>query len=280
MFLLVCAVLAGWILPSASWAGAWVQPVGGIYLKGSVLHQRSESRLDSKGQEESADPSGGAYVETQIFGYLEWGWTSRTTVLGSWAAKDMRVEAEPEFGTRSTGDLRLGMRQALQQGPTALALEGVLTLPTYPASDLSRAPGDREQALPAGTGRVAGELRLVAGRSLFPLPLYLNLDVGYRVRGGGYPDQWQAAFELGGSGRDLFAKGELRGLWDNGRLDSDLQVGAVALSERSLRAAGEVAWRVAGPFWIDGGVVVPWTGRNTLLGAQWSISLVYQEKAQ
>lgn len=186
-------------------------------------------------------------MERQWFGYLEWGVLPRSTLVASWAYKDMRVESIPEFGTWSSGDFRLGLRQALVQGPFALALETVFSVPTYPASDLSQAPGDREQALPAGTGEWAWEGRILAGRSLHPLPLYANLDLGYRVRGGGFADQWLAALELGGSEGAFFAKGELRALWENGEISSDLQVGAVALSERSLRAAGELAWHANGP---------------------------------
>lgn len=261
--------------PSLARAGAWVQPPGGRYVKASLLGLRADSRWDCRGNLEPADPSG-AFVDRQILLYGEFGWTDRVTLVGSWAYKDQQVEAEPAFGTRSTGDLRVGTRVGLvRAGARVLSLEGMLSIPTYPASDLSRPPAERAQYLPAGSGRVEAELRLQAGLSLHPWPLYANLDAGYRARGGSFQDQWLATAELGGGGGPTFAKLELRWVAPRSESCDDLAVGAIAPSERKVQLAPEAALRVGGPFWISLGYALPLAGRNSLDAGQWSVGLVH-----
>jgi len=259
--------------------GAWVQPKGDSYLKLSLFGMRSAERVGPDGSTMPADPSGGDYVERMLYSYLEHGLSSKLTLLGSFAWKDMRVEADPEFGTKSTGDLRLGGRWGLVQGPKALSLEALIWIPTYPASDLSQPPGQRAQNLPAGIGQMQAELRALGGLSLFPLPLYGNLDLGYRVRGGDYPDQWIGALELGGGSASFFSKLELRGLAENGDVNSELQVGSVAVAEQSLRLNGEAAFRVGGPAWVGGGYSAYLAGRNTLTGGQWQVFVVLMRRS-
>ncbi len=271
---LIALVLTAAACPTA-YAGAWVQPKGGSFVKLSWFATRSSERAGPDGSSMPADPSGGDYVEQMLYGYFEYGLITRLSLLGSFAYKDMTVEAEPEFGTRSTGDLRLGGRWGLVQGPKALALEGIVSIPTYPASDLSQPPGQREQNLPAGTGQTEAELRVLGGMSLYPLPLYANLDLGYRVRGGGFSDQWLGVLEFGGGSPSFFSKVELRGLGENGDIDSDLQVGGVSVAERSLRLNVEASVRPFSAVWVGGGYSAHLAGRNTLTGGQWQLFFAF-----
>jgi hypothetical protein len=251
-----------------------VQPVGAHYAKLSLLGLSTDTRLDGAGEELPADPEG-RYRERQIYAYLEYGLHPRWTLVTSWALKEMEIEAEPAWGTRSTGDLRVGLRRALVQGPRALALEALFSLPTYPASDLSSPAGLRAQNLPAGTGRVEGEVRFLAGLSLHPLPLYGNLDLGYRGRGGPFADLWSGALELGGGGSRVFAKGEVRWIAATGNGAGDMVAGRLSEDESATQVGAQTALRLAGPLWVELGWSHVLAGRNTLAGSQWSLGLVH-----
>jgi len=272
-----CApILVCWAFTaSPARAGAWLQPKGDGYGKVSLLAQRTAQRLDDEGNPANANPGGADYAEQQVFFYGEWGLKHWFTALGSFAIKNQTIETTPEFGTLSTGDLRLGGRLGLVQGPKSLAIESLVWIPTYPKSDLSQPPSQREQFLPAGTGEPALEIRLLGGLSLFPLPLYTNLDVGYLARGGEFTDQWLGTVEFGGSNQNLFAKLELRWLFEASSGGVDLVGGRVSPPERFLRAGIELAFRVVGPAWFNLGYSPLIQGQNTLDSNQWGFGLVY-----
>jgi hypothetical protein len=269
-----CLLLLGAMLASrVAWAGAWTQAPGATFAKVSWLSQTASQRWGCRGGSLPADPAGD-FVSHQVFGYVEHGLRSRLTILGSFAYKDQRIDGQRSYGTRSTGDLRMGARLGLVQGPRPVSVEAVLSVPTYPRSDLGDPVAERKQFLPAGSGRVEAEVHALAGISLFPLPLYGNLDLGYRERGGGFSDQWLAAVELGASSTRLFAKAELRWAWPDTESCEEGAVGAVALHERLVQVAPEVAVRVTRSWWVSLGYAQPLSGRNALDGGQWSLGLL------
>ena len=258
-------------------AGAWLRDPGAWYLRGAWLTHTTRERCDCEGTTVQAEPFSGRYREQLVFGYAEWGATERLTLVGSFGYKDARiVEAQvPDYGTRSTTDLRLGARVGLHRGAWPISAEFALAAPTYPRTDPTQPVSGRQQYLPAGSGRIEAEARLQVGRSLFPLPLYTNLDVGYRARGGSFGDQWLLAFEAGGQWGRLFAKSELRAMLPTGELCTSSSAGSVNFQERNLRWAPELAVRVGEQAWLGAGASVPLSLRNALQGTQWSISLAW-----
>ena len=215
----------------------------------------------------------------QSFTYVEFGIRPWVAGVASMAAKDTRlVDASvPDFGTRSTGDLRLGARWALVRGPVPVSLETTATVPTYPRSDPRALASEREQFLPAGTGHVEWEGLLQVGLSLYPWPVYANLAAGRRERGGAYGDQWLVTVEAGTTVGRVFAKSDLRGVIADGDLCDTASAGAVTFEERSWHWAPEVAVRVSDRWWVGAGAAVLLSGRNTLDGTQWSLSLTWQK---
>ena len=279
--LMALAVLCLVALATPARAGAWLQVPGEAYVKASWLHLRAEERWTRDGGREAAEAFGGTYREHQAFVYAEVGVHPRATAVLSMAAKDARiVDARvPDYGTRSTGDLRVGARWGILTGPLPVSLETLVGLPTYPETD-PRAPiGAREQFLPAGTGHVEVETRLQAGFSLFPLPLYANVDLGHRARGGAFGDQWLIALEVGASGERLFVKSDLRGIVARGGVGGSASAGAVSLNERVWSWAPEVAFRIADTTWVTAGFSVPFAGRNALDGVQWALGVAWQGRS-
>lgn len=265
------------VVPDAR-GGAWLRDPGGWYLRASWLAHQTRERADCAGESVAAEPFGGRYREQMAFVYAEWGASQRITLVGSFGYKDATIEdaAVPDYGTRSTTDLRLGSRLGLRRGAWPVSLEVMFAVPTYPRTDPTRPVGGREQFLPAGSGRLETEMRVLVGRSLHPLPLYTNLDLGYRLRSAPFGDQWLLAWELGGQWRRWFAKSELRALLPTGDLCASASAGAITFHERNLRWAPEIAFRVGSRTWLGVGASIPWSIRNALEGTQWAVSLAWQ----
>lgn len=261
-------------------AGAWLRDVGGLYAKTSLLGTATDERFDCEGDRTAAEPFGGRYRERLWFTYLEWGVHERLTLVGSFGVKDARiVDAEvPDYGTRSTGDLRLGVRWGWLRGAWPVSLEVIGSLPTYPRTDPRVGVGAREQFLPAGSGTFESEWRILVGRSLHPLPLYANLDLGYRTRGGAFGDQWLFAVEAGGTAGRLFLKNEVRALLPTGDPCASSSAGAVTLHERSWRWNPELAVALSERWWVGLGTSLPLDGRNALSGIQWTLSLSFERR--
>lgn len=266
----------------AAHAGAWLQAPGDAYVKVSALHLRADDRWSCDGGREGADAFGGTYRESMAFAYAEIGVHPRATLVVSAAAKDARVVdgAVPDYGTRSTGDLRVGARWGIVDRGVPVSIETVVSLPTYPETDPRAPVGSREQFLPAGTGRAEFEARLQAGASLYPWPVYANLAFGTRERGGAYGDQWLVGLEIGASGERLFAKLDLRGTLARGELCDSASAGAVSLNETVWQAAPEVAVRLTGDVWLSAGVALPFAGRNALRGDQWALGVAWQKRSR
>lgn len=267
--------------PEVGVAGAWLQAPGASYVKASWLHLSADRRSGCAGGVEDVDGFGGSYREDQAFVYGEIGLSRKVTLVGSFALKDARIVdgAVPDYGTRSSGDVRVGARVGVLTGALPVSVETVLSLPTYPESDPSDPVGVREQFLPAGTGTVDFESRIQAGLSLHPLPLYVSAEAGVRARGGPYGDQWLLGLEVGAATSRVFAKSDLRGVIGHGEICGAAAVGAVTINERVWNWAPEVAFRVGEDLWLGGGVSVPFAGRNALDGPQWSLSLAWQRRA-
>jgi len=269
------------VAPSRAVAGAWLQAPGEAYVKTSWLRLHADERASCDGGREGVESFGGSYRENQAFVYAEVGVAPRITAVGSFAYKDARiVDGDvPDYGTRSTGDLRAGVRIGVLSGAIPMSVETLVSIPSYPRSDPTDPIGQRQQFLPAGTGNIDVESRLQAGFSLHPLPLYVNAEAGVRARGGGYGDQWLVAFEVGAVADRLFVKSDLRGTIGHGEFCENASAGAVSIDERVWQWAPEVSVRVGRDLWLGAGVSLPFAARNALIGPQWSLSLAWQRRA-
>jgi hypothetical protein len=258
-------------------AGAWLQPPEGVYLKTSWMWWNTSHGLDCRGQTREVDSFGGRYEVRQFFGYFEYGAREWLTVLGGWAYKDQRIRGAriPDYGTRSTGDLRLGGRLPLRRGVLPVSFEVVGSLPTYGATDLSAPVAEREQYLPAGSGKPEVEAGLQAGLSLYPLPLYSNLAAMRRWRGGDFGDQWLLRAEVGASTSRIFVKVEIDWTLPEADPCGSATVGNVSVQEKVVRLAPEIGVRAWGDLWLNAGLASVLSGRNSLDGRQGSLGVAW-----
>jgi hypothetical protein len=147
--------------------GDHAMTLGGSWFTADSYHDLDGTRHPLAG--------GGIHEEKALYSYNEFGWTKgKTLILGFPFQSDTRRGGAASAGNGATetgfGDLLLGVRFALRQGPTALSLEGDWTPPMGYDRYLIPRLGYGAQAL-------GGRLQLGAplgGRG------FLELEGGYR----------------------------------------------------------------------------------------------------
>ena len=252
------------------WAGAWSQAKGHYYAKSSGIFYRTDHVFDEMGKRRPLGMDHDRFESAQGFLYLEYGLRDRLTLLTQ--ASGGQLKAQNDLLRKETagiGDLELGLKYQLVDRPVVLSPYLSLKLPTgyHQAYDP-----------PLGTGKVDLEARLLLGRSLFPLPLYLGAEAGYRRRGGRFSDQVSYTFEVGGSEQRVFAKVYVEGKETlSGNQESSGEVGSIQVSEGDFAKAGaNLALNLAGPVWVDLSVEGIFTGDNIGAGRSWGLGFAYR----
>ncbi len=266
-------MLGLWLILLAAapaWAGAWSQAKGHYYAKGSAILYRADEVFDEMGERRALGMDHDRFASTQTFFYLEYGLRERLTLLtqisgGQLQARNDLLRRE----TAGIGDLELGLKYQVVDQPVVVSPMLSLKLPTGYHSTYDP---------PLGTGKVDLEARLLLGRSLFPLPLYLGAEAGYRWRGGLFSDQLAYGVEAGGSRERVFAKVYVEGRETrSGSRESSGEVGVFRVSEGDFAKAGiNLALNLAGPLWADLLVEEVFTGDNTGAGRSWGLGLAYR----
>ncbi|MBI2505932.1 MAG: hypothetical protein HYW07_22180 [Candidatus Latescibacteria bacterium] len=197
----------------AAFAGAWTQDRSGYYLKIAAHHLRAQNHFDSSGMR-VPKLGMGELTELGLQAYAEYGLRERLTLVAALPYKHLSDQRRFASGTgreesRGFGDLEIGIRWKLGDRPlvSSLAVGGKVPL------------GYRVDAgtrVPLGTGEPSGDMRLLLGRSLHPIPGYFTGEVGYRVRGGAYSDEFFYLLEAGFALRRWALKGYVSGLRTRG----------------------------------------------------------------
>lgn len=250
------------------WAGAWSQPRGGYYAKLSGIHYSTAEVFNDMGRRAPMGMDDNQFRARQVLAYFEYGLRTRLTLTGQVGAG--RLVSEDRFVERITwglGDVHLGAKYQLTEGRLVLAPQVEVAFPSgY----------DREYDPALGTGYSELGTRLLAGLSLYPLPLYAGAEAGYKLRGGPFSNQGSYFVELGATPRPwLFAKGFVARVYtlsaDNA--GSGL-VGVAQVSEGDwAEVGGNAAVRVVGPLWIDLLWKVVFRGENIGAGSSWGLGL-------
>lgn len=263
--LLLILVVAGPV-----WAGAWSQAKGHYYAKSSGIFYRTDQVFDEMGKRRPLGIDHDRFEAAQGFFYLEYGLRDRMTLLTQVGGGQLRAQNDLLLKeTTGIGDLELGLKYQLVDRPVVVSPYLSLKLPTgY----------HRAYDPPLGTGKVDLEARLLLGRSLFPLPLYLGTEAGYRRRGGQFSDQVSYAFEVGGSQQRVFAKVYVEGKETlSGNQESSGEVGLPQVSEGDLAKAGvNLALKLAGSVWVDLLAEGIFAGDNVGAGRSWGLGLAYR----
>lgn len=181
--LLLC-IFSFLILQDILIAGAWAQPKDHYYVKLSYGYSSANSIFGMN------FPA--TFDNYNIYFYGEYGIIDKlTTSLSMPLFKKSVNEANFVLGKTSgylAGDLEFLVKYQFLEGPVVSSIALGAKLPIgYDVYDLP----------PIGNGETDFDVKLLLGASLYPLPIYLTGDVGYRQRGSAFMDEINYSFEAG-----------------------------------------------------------------------------------
>ena len=266
-------VAAAVLLSTVSWAfaGAWTQPPGGYYLKLTAQQGDTDSSFDALGNQVPR-PGNGLLTDFGLWMYGEYGLVPALTLVA--AAPYRRLSEQRQFvggigqeRSNGLGDLSVGLRWRLREGPLVVSVAAGMALPLGYSIQ-------RDTRLPLGTtGRASGDLRILIGRSMTgPLPGYITGEAGYRARRGSFSSEILYSVELGVSRRRLTARANLSGISTVGVCGAGDRAGLVGDQDRAVLSPGLVA-KVTPAMQASVDVVHTVSGCNTSRGTAFAFGL-------
>ena len=297
------------IAPSQLHAGAWTQASGGMYFKIAGLSFSSQDYLDAAGErrERVEKPAIDELSDRNISAYLEYGLWERLTLVATLPYKRLVYTEKREFRRSDTNttetltqdevrsglaDLELRLRWRLLRNPAvvSLALGGKFPLGydidqdsigSLSAGGLGLGPSPvddgagADNKVPLGTGERDIDMRLLVGKSLYPLPGYLTSTVGYRQRGGAFSDEFFYGFEAGVTYKRLLVKGAVEGMRTMGDCGAMGQGGLVG-DQDILKLAPGLIWSLSKHLEIGVDLFHIAAGCNTAAGTTYAVGLAFK----
>lgn len=258
--LLWLGLTLGWSAPAC--AGAWTLKAG----EGQVISTLSFSTADQAfdARRKAADPVAFSKTEQSVF--LEYGLSSRFTLVASGAVQDITYEARDgleRFSGLAPG--RVGVRMSVPSPtkPWVMAVQPSLIIPsggeTVPDADL-------------GQGGTGAELRVLAGRNLTfgGRSGFFDAQAAYEIRDGNEPRQTSLDLTLGVSVTPKlqvlaqgFAQHTTEGLFKTDRV----------LENDSVKIQGSLVYRYSQKSSVQIGAFTTPLGRNTVKQSGLSVGL-------
>ena len=267
-----CLALAALVLPARVWAGAWAQEPGHLYAKVSGIAYDADEVFNDMGDRSAMGLNDNTFAGRQMFLYVEYGLRPKLTVISQVSAGVLTSE-DDFVRSRTTGlaDVELGVKYQWLDKPVVVAPMLSVKLPTgYDA--------DYDPAL--GTGKPDAEARLLVSKSLYPMPLYLSAETGFRKRGGAFSDQVSWMAEVGATPHPrLFAKvfaGGTNTMVSTSTANIGVVGASVQVSEGDYRKVGaNAAVQLVDGVWLDLLAETVVDGENVGAGASWGIGLAW-----
>lgn len=258
---------------AVSHAGAWTAKQGAYYDKASVNYYVSKDTFNSAGSRIDS-PNNGKFTDYNLSNYFEYGLLDNLTLINSLTYKWLENEDNSRLTKgHGVGDLDLGLRYRLldHEKVGIVATQLLVKVPgAYKKSD----------PLPLGNGQYDAEVRLLYGRSLWPLlPGYANAEIGYRWRADDPSDEYRYLLELGFDLTDkIYSRAKLDGIIsaDNGR-KLDTSGNPTSTNNFDLGKLDLTLGYKASPAW---GLELSYTpaiyGQNTAAGATYSAAAYFK----
>lgn len=282
-----CATL---LTPVYVKAGAWTLKRGELWVKSSILYQKTDERYYSRNQpcvlaacEEGQRvpfPFDGESRFTAGLLELSFGVTDVLELQTQIPYYDIsfRDASNPDRpGTASFGDIWFGGKYRLLQRPVVFTVRSLAKAPTGLFNKDS-------EFVPVGDGQWDWLIMAQIGHSFWPWPLYANVDVGYRKRFAPAletsdfkpGDEWLLRAEAGVNVTEtILLKAALEGLWgkDFENVTTDLIIGDSG--RRIVYFEPGVYWEILDKFAAEAVVKFSVAGRNYPAGEVWSAGFSY-----
>ncbi|MBN2108931.1 MAG: hypothetical protein JW832_16010 [Deltaproteobacteria bacterium] len=191
-------------------AGAWCAPQNAFYGKVSLNRYVTDRTFTSGGGKKHLD-NGGKFYDANMSFYGEYGLLDRLTLSCSLPYKWLRSSYWREYeqddvmkrqyiATHYTGmgDVEAGLKLGLLKEPFVGSFQFL-----YKNAGLYTS----REKVPPGNNQNDYEVRLLAGKSLWPFPGYCGLEAGYRFRSKAPSDEFKYLIEFG---IDLFGPLSMR----------------------------------------------------------------------
>jgi len=181
-----CWLLFLFFFSTPAFPGAWTQKHGEGYYKLGLRVIRADQFYDASGDKTPIPTL--TDVGTGL--YAEYGLTDRLTVIANLQFFRQLTLDTPDDSKSGLADSDFGVRwQVLGKGRTVVSTEILLGLPL----------GDNTHpnGLLTGDGEFNQLVRIQAGHSFYPSPLYFTADFGVNNRSEGYSDAVHYGAEIG-----------------------------------------------------------------------------------
>lgn len=253
-------------------AGAWTLQQGKLYERLAVNYYFADREFNDEGhRKDFAD--NGKFRDRNVNNYIEYGLSDRVTLINSLYYKGIKKEDDfQETKTYGIGDIDLGVKYKISEGPWGvLSTQALVKIPeAY----------DRNDALPLGNGQYDLELRLLYGRSLYPLvPGYYNFEVGYRWRLDDPSDEITYLVEVGiDFTKSLYGRVKLDGIYNLGSSKQfDTGGNPTATNNYDIgKLDMTLGYKINKKWGIEAGYTPAIYGQNTAAGATYCFALTYQ----
>lgn len=272
LLLAVCMVFPN---TGTLYAGAWTQEKGKSYHRLAANYYFADREFNANGNSRSM-PDNGDFRDVNLSYYIEYGIIDELTVLASLYYKDIRQEDDYfKYDTKGMGDVDLGTRFRLYSNDIGVfAAQGLIKVPEF---------YDEDDALPLGNGQYDFEMRLLFGRSLWPvIPGYMNLEAAYRYRAKRPSDEFRYLVEVGSDlGANFYARAKLDaivGLGNGDDATDDFGNPTSTLEYDLAKLDLVVGYQVAQKWGLELGYTPALWGETTAKGATWTLAVTYQPR--
>jgi len=184
-------------IPISASAGAWTAPQGDTYLKGAVNYFESNNRFGAEDGFEN-------FQNLNFNVYVEHGLRDDLTFFASGSLTDIENTSDGvETNGFGVGDIDLGLRYRLIDGPVIVSVQGLFKAPYLYSEDAE---------LPLGNGQEDFEGKLLLGKS-FGKYGYGGLEAGYRFRTDDPVDEFRFLVEYGfNATENIYLRSKLDGI--------------------------------------------------------------------
>ena len=286
----LAAILLVAAVPGRLNAGAWTQPQGGFYSKlaGLSFSSRAVLNTDGERQDRAVDPRE-ELSDRGLSAYLEYGLLDHLTLVASLPYKRLVfrnprearyfealdstiVRQHPDQTASGLADLELRLRWRLLLDPAvvSLAAGGKFPLGYEVPTEIP------ESYVPLGTGETDAEVRLLVGKSLYPLPAYVTGTLGYRRRGGDFGDELFHGLEAGYSYNRLLVKGVVEGIQTLGDCGAMGEGGGLIGDQNNIKLSPGLIWSFNDRLEISADLFHIASGCNTAAGTTYALGLAFK----
>ena len=250
------------LIASHAFAGAWTQKKGGYYLKLSGGYLNTTQDINAEGDKVRKDGEG-RLRDVNCTAYVEYGIQDELTLVATAPYKSMKDTRTFQTGTAlerrwGFGDVEVRMRRLLWNRDFVASVAAGGKIPTWYEDDEST-------RVPLSSKKIDGDARLLLGKSLYPLPGYVTGEVGYRLRGGTFSNEWFYTLEGGLTYDRILIKGFISGIRTFGNCEPGDEVDLIG-DQNILKIAPGIIYKLNSRVELSLDLIHIASGCNTTAG--------------